>query len=81
MESKIKNYIKSIREDYQLDPSSPEYCGFINIDPSDSGEDTEVALELAKNSSKYESYLKEQGLRFESKPWAEEMIIVENKLN
>lgn len=77
MENKVKKYIDEIRKDYQLDPMNPEYCGFINIDPSDSGEDTEVALELVKNWQKYESYLEEQDLYFESTPWEEEMVIAE----
>ena len=75
MENTVKNYIETIANDFQFDEKHEGYHGFINIDPSDSGEFTEVALELANNWRKYETLLEEYGLYFESEPWEEEMII------
>ncbi len=75
MKDTVKNYIEIIAKDFQLNDTHSGFLGFINIDPSDSGEYTEVSTELAKNWRKYETLLEEYGLYFESEPWGDEMII------
>ena len=64
-----------IRNDYQFDKSNEEYCGFINIEPCNSGEYTLGYMTLAKNYKKYESILNASGLYFEGIPNEDEIII------
>jgi hypothetical protein len=64
-----------IRNDYQFDRSHSEYCGFINIEPINSGEYTLGYTTLAENYMEYESILNASGLYFESVPDKYEMII------
>jgi hypothetical protein len=64
-----------IRNDYQFDKSSPNYLGFINIEPCNSGDYTLGFMTLAENYKKYESILNASGLFFEGIPDSEEMII------
>ena len=68
-----------IRNDYQFDKSSPNYLGFINIEPCNSGDYTLGFMTLAKNYQKYESILNFSGLFFESTPNGDEMIISDKK--
>jgi hypothetical protein len=70
-------YLGVIINDYQFDKNSDDYLGFINIDPSNSGEYTFVALELAKNYKHYELILESVGMKFASIPNVYEMIITE----
>ena len=73
----VVRYLGMIINDYQFDKNDDNYLGFINIDPSDSGEHTFVSLELAKNYKDYEFILESVGMRFVGIPNINEMIITE----
>ena len=47
--TQLEQYLNMISGDYQLDKNHPEYCGFLNVDPSDSGEFTTIAVDMACN--------------------------------
>ena len=73
----VVKYIGVIINDYQFDKNNEYYYGFINIDPSDSGEYTSASLELVKNYKDYEPLLRSVGMMFESVPNKDEMVIYE----
>jgi hypothetical protein len=77
--TQLEQYLNLISGDYQLDKNHPEYCGFLNVDPSDSGEFTMIAMDMASNPKKYTNALSRAGLEIESGSWEEEMIFVKNK--
>jgi hypothetical protein len=76
----VVRYIGKIINDYQFDYDHEDYCGFINLDPSNSDDDTPYALELVKNYKDYEELLSMVGMEFDSVPNDEEMIINETNL-
>ena len=73
----VVKYIGVIINDFQFDRNDENYLGFINIDPSDSGEYTFASLELVKNYKDYEPLLKSVGMEFNDVPNVGEMIISE----
>ena len=73
----VVKYIGVIINDYQFDKNDENYLGFINIDPRNSGEYTFASLELVKNYKDYEPLLESVGMRFESIPNKDEMVIYE----
>jgi hypothetical protein len=74
--TQLEQYLNMISGDYQLDKNHPEYCGFLNVDPSDSGEFTTIAVDMACNPKKYTNALNRVNLELESGSWEEEMIFV-----
>ena len=68
----MEQFIKNIAEDYQLDKSHPEYCGFLNIDPSDHI----MGITFIKNWKKYDDLMYRYGIRLESTPNVDEAIFV-----
>lgn len=71
-----EKYLNLINEDYQLDPKHPEYCGFLNTNPSDSGEFTTIATYIAQNPEKYKDVLNKLNLEIGPNSFEEEMIFV-----
>jgi len=71
-----EKYLNLINEDYQLDLKHPEYCGFLNTDPSNSGEFTIMATDIALNPEKYAEVLNKLDLEIESGSFEEELIFV-----
>ena len=69
-----------IRNDFQFNPISGGYLGFINIEPINSGEYTLGFLTLAEHYKEYESILNASGLYFEGVPNKDEMIINNYKI-
>jgi hypothetical protein len=74
--TQLEQYLNMISGDFQLDKNHPEYCGFLNVDPSDSGEFTTIAVDMACNPKKYTNSLSRVKLELESGSWEEEMIFV-----
>ena len=74
--TQLEQYLNLISGDYQLDKNHPEYCGFLNVDSSDSGEFTIIAVDMACHPKKYTNVLSRAGLEIESGSWEEEMIFV-----
>lgn len=70
-------YIGKIINDYQFDQNDENYYGFINLDPSNSGDDTPYAIELVKNYKDYKLILEAVGMEIEGVPNNDEMIINE----
>lgn len=74
--TQVEKYLNMISEDYQLNKNHQDYCGFLNVDPSDSGEFTEIAIDIARNPRKYSATLNQAKLEIESGSFEEEMIFV-----
>jgi hypothetical protein len=72
----LEKYLNLINEDYQLDPNHPEYYGFLNTNPSDSGEFTIIAIDMAENPGKYKEVLNKLNLEIQKCSFKEEMIFV-----
>jgi len=78
----IDKFIKFVKNDEQLDDTSDDFCGFINMDPSDSPEYTELqefykaSLHDNDDYIKLEKMLKDSGLKIES-AHRDEVIITE----
>jgi hypothetical protein len=79
LNKQVVRYISKVINDYQFNKNDENYLGFINIDPSNSGDDTPYALELVKNYKDYELILESVGMEFNNVPNNEEMII--NEIN
>jgi hypothetical protein len=73
---KVKRLVEYISKDYQLDVKDEEYMGFINICPSDFDKYKKSMVNLVFSYKNYENLLAEFGLKFQSEPCMEEMIIV-----
>jgi hypothetical protein len=71
-----EKYLNLINEDYQLDPTHPEYYGFLNTNPSDSGEFTTIATYIAQNPEKYKDVLNKLNLEIGFNSCKEEMVFV-----
>lgn len=74
--TQLEKYLNLINEDYQLDPTHPEYYGFLNTNPSDSGEFTIISMDMALNPEKYKEVLNKLDLEIEKGSFEEEMIFV-----
>ena len=65
-----ESYIEMISKDYQFNPKSPDYLGFINIDPREADElgknHSEVATRIAMNPDGFEKIANKYGLTIES---------------
>jgi hypothetical protein len=59
-----------------LDPTHPEYYGFLNTNPSDSGEFTTIATYIAQNPEKYKDVLNKLNLEIGFNSCKEEMVFV-----
>lgn len=68
----IEQFIKDISEDYQFDASHPEYCGFLNINPSEHV----MGLFFVKNWRKYVSLMAHYGIKLESAPNEDEAVFI-----
>jgi len=70
----VAKYIKMISEDYQFDKKHEEYCGFLNVDPEESGEWSDIATQISVNQKQYEKVCNEFGISIESGAWEREMV-------
>ena len=68
----MEQFIKDIANDYQFDKSHPEYCGFLNINPTEH----EMGLNFVKNWRKYDLLMHRYGIRLESTPNEDEAVFV-----
>jgi len=68
----MEQFIKDIANDYQLDKSHPEYCGFLNIDPIDHA----MGTTFVKNWRRYDALMHRYGIGLESTPNSDEVIFV-----
>lgn len=68
----MEQFIKDIANDYQFDKSHPEYCGFLNINPSEH----EMGLAFVKNWRRYDTLMYRYGIGLESAPNEDEAIFV-----
>jgi len=69
----MEQFIKDIANDYQFDKSHPEYCGFLNINPTDH----EMGLAYVRNWRSYGDLLSKYRIRLESVPNEEEVVFLE----
>jgi hypothetical protein len=74
--TQLEKYLNLINKDYQLDSTHPEYYGFLNTDPSDSGEFTIIAMDMAENPAKYKEVLNKLNLEIEPNSCKEEMVFI-----
>lgn len=74
--TQLEKYLNLINEDYQLDPTHPEYYGFLNTNPSDSGEYTMIATYIALNPEKFKDVLNKLNLEIGPNSFEEEMVFV-----
>ena len=72
-----EDYARMISRDFQFDKTSEDYCGFINVNPEDSGKWSEIATHIAKNPKMYQPVFKKFGLKIEKGSYSEEMVIAE----
>lgn len=73
----VAKYLKMISEDYQLNKKHEEYCGFLNVDPEDSGEWSDIATQISVNQKQYETMCNTYGLSIEKGAWEREMIFID----
>ena len=68
----MEQFIKTIAEDYQFDKSHPEYCGFLNIDPSEHI----MGITFVQNWRSYNDLMTKYRIRLESVPNVDEAVFV-----
>ena len=68
----MEQFIKTIAEDYQFDKSHPDYCGFLNIEPSAHA----MGLAFVKNWRRYDTLMYRYGIGLESAPSEDEAIFI-----
>lgn len=70
----LEQFIKTMSEDYQFDKSHPEYCGFLNINPSE--HKMGPAFVYHYHLKDTEQLLRKYGIWYEGKPNLEEVVFV-----
>jgi len=75
----VDQYLDMISKDQQFDKKSGNYAGLLIVDPSDSGEFTDIAMDIAKNPAKYASELYRYNLKVAPGSSAEEMVFLRKK--
>lgn len=74
----MDQFIEYFSKDYQFNPNHPDYCGFINIDPTEIEDPSfrEAAHKIITNPEIAEKIANKYGLTIES-AWSEEIIFNE----
>jgi hypothetical protein len=70
----MEQFIKDIANDYQFDKSHPEYCGFLNIDPSEHRMGLAFVYHHGWEST--QKLLRKYGIWYEGKPNPEEVVFI-----
>jgi hypothetical protein len=70
----MEQFIKDIANDYQFDKSHPEYCGFLNINPSEHKMGLSFVYHYHLQDT--EQLLRKYRIWYEGKPNLEEVVFV-----
>jgi len=71
----MEQFIKDIANDYQFDKSHSEYCGFLNINPSEHIMGTSFVNQF--KTQQVTALLRKYGIWYESVPNLEEVVFIE----
>ena len=70
----MEQFIKDIANDYQFDKSHPDYCGFLNINPSEHRMGLSFVYHYRLQDT--EQLLRKYGIWYEGKPNLEEVVFI-----